>query len=244
MENKKIKQKKRDPWAETEQETRQFEKRQRSLDRYLEGWIVREVLQRDGTVLRERVYVGDYYASCDTKKQTVLRKIGYCLLFAAAIALFVVSAIQPVGANMMGFVGLSQGVVLMAVIWVMCSLFTYITAPRKMTVSDYKGGALAVKRSSFFMAIAYLLPALATLVHIFIDASDLMVEILCILGYLAAGALLFLVHRIESHMVYEKTPSPEKNSAHSAFAAAFDEIEIEEDGYFGDAAFEDEENEN
>ena len=36
------------------------------------------------------------------------------------------------------------GLEVLTVIWVMCSLFTYITAPRKMTVSDYKGGALAV----------------------------------------------------------------------------------------------------
>lgn len=214
MENKQ----KQGLWAETEQQSElQRISRRRSVDRHFEGWTVREVLCPNGTIRHERVYVGDYYFSADSKKQSILRKILYCLLIAAAIALLIVCAVQRVDANRMGYVGLSQGVVIMAAIWVLYGLFTYVTAAWEMTVADYKGGALALKRSSFYLALSFLLPALATLVHIVIDPAFLGRELLCILGYLAGGVLIYLMHRIESRIEYGSKPSPEKNWVQPAF---------------------------
>lgn len=218
MDNKMENKRKRDPWAETEPQTElQRISRHRSLDRFLEGWTVREVLQPDGMIRRESVYVGDYFFSNDTKKQSIARKLLYCLLFAAAIALLVICAIQRVGANITSYVGLSQGVVLMAAIWVLHSLFTYVTAPQEMTVADFKGGALSLKRSSFYLALSYLLPVLATVIHAITDPADLGRELLCVLGYLAAGVLIFFLHRTESRVKYNSKPSPEKNWVQPAF---------------------------
>lgn len=182
----------------------------RSLDRYFEGWQVREVLSASGNVRSERVYVGDYYTTAETKRARILRKIAYVLLFAAALALFVLAAVQPTGANRMGFAGLTQGVTLLAMIWVLNGLFSYVTAPKEMTVSDYKSGVLALKKSSFYMMLSFALPALATLIHLIADPVQWKTELLCTLSYLAAGAVTAVLQFSEKRLVYMTRPSPER----------------------------------
>ena len=182
----------------------------KSLDRFLEGWIVREVLDTNGNVRRERVYIGDYYKSEESKSARILRKIGYLLLYAASIALFALAAVQQTGANIKGYVALTQGLVVLAMIWVLNGMFSYLTAPAEMTVADYKGGSLSLKKSSFVLALSFALPALTTLIHLFADSADRGRELLCVLGYLAAGGLMLLVWLMEKKLVYNSRPSPEK----------------------------------
>lgn len=184
-------------------------KRRRAIDSYLEGWIVREVLSPNGNRRNERIYVGDYYTPQETKQRNILRKLVYFLLFAASIAVFVLSVVQEVPANSVGYVGLSQGIALLSMVWVLNSLFTYATAPHRMTVGDYKGGSLALKKSCLWMAIAALLPAAATLVHLFGDPTARGRELLCVLGHLLTGAIILLVRAMETRLVYDKQPSPD-----------------------------------
>lgn len=187
------------------------QKHKRALDRYLEGWITREVLTPAGNVRRENVYVGDYYTAAESKSRHRLRKAFYCLLFILSVALFVLAATRHIAVNAIGYTGLTQGISLFAMIWVLNGLFVYITAPYKMTVGDYKGGVLSLKRSSFYMALSLALPALATLVHLLSDLSAWRTELFCIVCYVFAGGSIFLVHLAEKKLVYTSLPSPEKN---------------------------------
>lgn len=182
----------------------------RALDRYLEGWIVRETLDANGKTCREYVYVGDYYLSGEKRGQRILRKLGYTALFAAAMALLLLGATRYTGANSAGYVAISQGLVLLCAVWVVSSLFTYVTAPHKLVVSDYKSGVKTLLKSSRTLALAFACPALATLVHQFADPAQRGTELLCVLGYLAGGALMLLLHLLEKRVVYTAVPSSER----------------------------------
>jgi len=186
------------------------QKHKRALDRYMEGWITREVLTASGKVRRESVYTGDYYTAAEPKSRYMLRKAVYGLLFVLAVVLFVLAATRPIAANSKGYTGLAQGVSLFAMIWVLNGLFTYATAPYAMTVGDYKGGVLSLKKSSFYMAIALALPALATLVHLLTDMSAWRLELFCIAGYVLAGGIMLLVHFAEKKLTYTSYPSPDR----------------------------------
>ena len=185
----------------------------KSLERYLEGWTVRETLTPEGNIRRERIYIDDYYYTSETKKQRILRKVLYVLLFVVSVALFGISAVQPVRANYAGYVGLAQALALLSAIWVLCSLFTYVTAPQEMTVGDYKSGVLALQSSGLITTIAFALPAAATLVHLIFEPAQWGNELLCVLGYLASAALIMLIRLLEKKLTYYLRPSPDKKWA-------------------------------
>lgn len=175
----------------------------RNLRRYFEGWSESREMDDTGRVRRRRVYTGVYHRARLSDGGIALQRLSYALLWLAAAALFVYAATRPAGNDAPVYVTVLQGVALIALAWLLWSLFNYLLSGFNMTLGEYYYAG-ALKRAALFSAAALAATAVGTLVHALGGGGPGVV--LCIALYPLSALCCVGIFLIESRISYDAFP--------------------------------------
>ena len=182
----------------------------KAYHRHFEGYTEVETTNDKGKTVIQRVYVGDYYRLDLPKNKRIQLRLSYAGLIALTATLFWFAASRPVGANMTWYLAIAQmlGVCLIGLMGV--NLLSHCTAPRDMTVGDWKSSSGKLKRNAKHTALSMELMAFLTGLHLLLNGENWGIHLLCIGLYAVAGLVAVLINRLESNAPYLKFPSTEE----------------------------------
>lgn len=179
----------------------------RSYHKFFEDWAERKVYDSNGKMQVERVYIGNYYRSPLSKQKRVIRRIQYILLYALAVAFFVISGTQDVPVNHATIPSLFVAVCIFPLTVLLLPLFRNLTMPEEMIIRQYRAASLDLIRISAVSAGVLAVTALVQLLFLVVMDNSCMLEtILCAAGYLIAAGGIFLLHLLERRLEYEIIP--------------------------------------
>lgn len=180
----------------------------RSYHRYFEGYTEITRIQPNGRKKIERIYTGVYHIQALEKGKRLVLLLGYVLLWLACAALFALGAVQPVGSNQSWYTVSFQVVTVAMLFWMLCTLINYITAPKKLTIHDYRTTSGSLKRAGTASAIAAALSALTTLLYLLLHLQDNPSrEVLCFVLFLLSSGASYAIARIEKGIPYQEIAS-------------------------------------
>lgn len=123
-------------------------------------------VNQNGRIVIERCYTAPWQHHCLSDKQWVLTKVAYVLGVLLTTALYLWALIQRVPSNSAVLVaapGFLSGL-LVVLLWM--AVFTYVSAPRKMTLWEYRSGKSKVELFTRLAAAGILLTVVAKVVFI------------------------------------------------------------------------------
>lgn len=175
----------------------------KAYHRHFEGYAEVETTNEKGKTVIERVYVGDYYRlDLPGKKRIVLRLV-YAALIALTAGLFGFAASRPVGANMTWYTAIVQ-MLAVCLLGLLCvNLLAHSTAPRDMTVGDWKSASKKLQRNAKYTALDMELLAFLTALHLILNGEEWLTHLLCIALYAVAGLIAVVLNRLEANAPYK-----------------------------------------
>ena len=182
----------------------------KAYHRHFEGYTELEETDEKGRTIIKRVYVGDYYRLDLPKKKRVLLRLVYAVLVLLTAALFGFAASRPVGANMTWYIAIAQMVGLFLIGILCVDLLSHSTAPRDMTIGDWKASSKKLQNNSKYAALAMELLALLTLLYLLLNGESWGTHLLCVLHYVMAGAAALVLNRLEANAPYRTWHSTEE----------------------------------
>ena len=183
----------------------------RPYHRYFKDYAEKQVIEPDGKLRIERIYVGRYYARKLSPRQRLLRKVLYAVLYLAACAVFLHAAVENVAVNRTWFVVVPSTLSLLALFWLLVPMFFYMTAPKEMIVRTYKDSSGNLIRLSLITAILLSVTAVTAVVQTFVAEGGIELSALVVAGqYIAASAILFCLCWLEKTQPYEILPPTNK----------------------------------
>ena len=189
----------------------------KAYHRHFEGYTEVETTNEKGRTVIERVYVGDYYRLDLPKNKRIGLRFAYAGLIALTAALFGFAASRPVGANMTWYIAIAQmlGVCLIGLLCV--NLLSHCTAPRDMTIGDWKSSSKKLQRNTKYTALAMELLAFLTLLHLLLNGEHWGTHLMCVGLYAIAGLAAVMLNRLEANVPYKTWHSTEAAPADGAY---------------------------
>lgn len=158
-----------------------------------------------GRVISERHYTAPWQRHCLTDKQWVLTKAAYVLGVLISSVLFLWALVQRSPSNSAAIVaapGFLSGL-LMVLMWM--AVFTYVSAPRKMTLWEYRSGKNKVELFTRLAAAGILLTVVAKVVFICVWMDFFWEgEVTGLIALILSVAPLILIFLAERRMNYEE----------------------------------------
>lgn len=189
----------------------------KAYHRHFEGYAEVETTNEKGKTVIERVYVGDYYRLDLPKNKRVGLRCLYAALIALEAGLFGFAASRPVGANMTWYLAIAQ-MVAVCLLGLLCvNLLSHNTAPRNMTVGDWKSSSKKLQRNAKYTALTMELLALLTLLHLILNGENWGTHLMCIGLYAAAGLASVVLNRLEANAPYKVWRSTEEAPPDGAY---------------------------
>ncbi len=189
--------------------------RGRAYSEYFENWLEYEVTNPSGKKRVVRVYDGAWYSHKLSRGKRIGLLALYTFMILASAALFCIAAIQTISANNSKIILFTEALVLIGIVLSVYNLFSYVLAPVKMTVGQFKGASLALiktlKYSCFVMAVNTAAMFIHAIVNAFGGGAKVLTEFVCVLAFALGGILSYGVLFIEKNKVkYDITPSKPK----------------------------------
>lgn len=189
----------------------------KAYHRHFEGYTELEETDEKGKTVIKRVYVGDYHRLDLPKNKRIGLRFAYAGLIALTAALFGFAASRPVGANMTWYIAIAQ-MVTVCLLGLLCvNLLSHCTAPRDMTVGDWKSSSKKLQRNAKYTALTMELLAFLTLLHLLLNGENCGTHLLCVLLYAAAGLFSVVINRLEANAPYKiwcSTEEPPKDGSY------------------------------
>ena len=152
----------------------------------------------------ERIYTAKYYRSALSNKGLRIRKCVYTGIFLLAAGLWAVVSLSGLPGTMTTFVSIFTALALFPLFFAAVGLFSYCTAPRNMTISEYNGSSVRLKWAALGAAIILAMAGIAELIFVFRNLQSFLPgEFMGITGYLIASALLFVLFALENASKYQ-----------------------------------------
>lgn len=173
--------------------------------KHFQGYTEIRRVNAKGRVISERHYTAPWQHHCLTNRQWVLTKVAYILGALISSFLFLWSLVQWVPSNSATIVaapGFLSGL-LLVLLWM--AVFAYVTAPRKMTLWEYRSGKSKIELFTRLFAAGALLTAIAKIVFICVWANfSWDGEILGLLALVLSAVPSILMFLFERRMNYEE----------------------------------------
>lgn len=183
----------------------------KTYHRYFEGWS--EWYETDGKGKKKirRVYTGVLHQLDAPDPVRFRLRIAYILFYALALVLFLFAAFQPVGGNSAWYGALMTAVCIPTLVLTLVFLVSYLTAPREMTLYQYRSvGALT--KATLFGYLSLGAYSIARFAYAFTHMGEnTLQEVTGGAAALLAAALLFTIYLLEKKNVYKSFLS--KNTA-------------------------------
>lgn len=192
----------------------------KAYHRHFEGYTEAETTNEKGKTVIERVYVGDYYRLDLPKNKRIWLRLSYAGLIALVAALFGFAASRPVGANMTWYLAIIQMLGVCLIGLVLVNLLAHCTAPREMTVGDWKASSEKLKRNSKYTALIMELLAFLTLLHLLLNGENWGTHLLCVGLYAVSGLVAIVINRLETNAPYLKYRSTEETPEDGSYIDA------------------------
>ena len=182
----------------------------KAYHRHFEGYTEAEITNEKGKTVIQRVYVGDYYRLALPKNKRIALRLAYAVLIALTVALFGFAASRPVGANMTWYLAIAQ-MVTVCLLGLLCvNLLSHSTAPRDMTVGDWKSSSKKLQKNAKYTALAMELLAFLTGLHLLLNGENWGMHLLCVVLYAIAGITAVILNRLEANAPYRIWRSTEE----------------------------------
>lgn len=180
----------------------------RSYHNYFEDFEECEVLDEYGKSKIQRTYIGVWYTLDLSRAKNVLLLLGYSLLFLAAVFCFFYACSRSIPSNTQWLIILFEVVSLICLVWMVVSIFNYLTRPKKMTVYYFKSTSKSLLRSSRVSAVG--LCATWVVSSVYAVAVGFASTALLLFPLLIAAVCCFAVFLLERRMKYNKSSAREK----------------------------------
>ena len=161
---------------------------------------------------RVRVYTGKYYRQCLEKKQKILLRILYAVLFIVSAAIYFICTTAQHVINMTWYVTIFEAIQLGLLFWTGTSLVSYLTHFGDFKEPQYRTAMQWIKNSSMFAALCSFVIAIDVAVMVlFLKAADMNALVFSGL-FCVSGLCLLVINRVECRIQYEivenETPEP------------------------------------
>lgn len=184
-----------------------------AFHRYFEGYTEYRELGQNGKEHTRRVYTASWYSQELSRRQSVLLRVCYVLLFLLMCASVVVAGTRQGASGTAFYIVLAELATLIALFWLGYTLFVnYLFVPKKMTVHDYRVSSGALKRSSLLLAVFFGVDAAMTILEAVLKGTDSFVSFPAVLAAFAAGCLCAAA----IHLAEKKVPYREIENSGSA----------------------------
>lgn len=179
----------------------------RSYHKFFEDWAEWKVYDENGKMHVERIYVGNYYCSPLNKRQRIVRRVLYVLLYILSVASFIMSGIRDVPVNHAMLPSLATAVCLFPLALLALPLCRYLTAPEEMIIRQYRFSSLDLIRMSGITAVTLTVAMLFDLLFLIMtDGTPVWETLFCALGYFTAAGFTFILHQLEQRLDYKILP--------------------------------------
>lgn len=131
--------------------------------RHFEDYEEQYRLDKTGKIKIERIYKGVYFQRNMNHIQDLMLKIVHFSLFCVSAVMFCLMAALPSGSNQIWYVLIPEMLSLLTLIWMLRVMILYLTAGRNLTVGEYKGCCVQLRKTAFFGTGMFTLTALALL---------------------------------------------------------------------------------
>lgn len=183
---------------------------------YYRGWSEVRIDRLGKPFKVERIYTAPWIRQALSTRDYVLVRLLYFVLLALSVVLFVFAMTRRVGSNYCWYValfGMPAVIVLSVCIWI---FFSYVKAPRKMTLWEHKSTSVYLKRASLAHAIILAATALSTCLYVILNPADQpWLQLMNVGLELVAAGCAFAVFWLEKRMKYEDVPNTNKAPAGS-----------------------------
>ena len=172
----------------------------RAYRRYFQNHEELGHLDEKGRVSIERIYHGSWTVQKLPRAARIREKIFLALLYVAAAAAFIFSALREAPGNRAWFVSAAHVAVFALLLWTLSGLFNYLSDSERMTEGEYRCGALRFRKGCLFSGAALGLCALLYLLcaALYGEAPG---HLLCAAACVGGALVLLLARRID-----EKVP--------------------------------------
>lgn len=169
-----------------------------------------------------RIYTSKYYQCSLSDRALLGRKWCYCAMLLVSIGLWAAVSLSGLPGTMSKPVSALTALTLIPIFFAVVSAFHFCTAPRKMTICEYRESSTHLRRAALAASVTLLLSGLAEFIFTLFDVSvSLRQEYPGILGYFAAAAVMFALFQLERITSYLRV-----SNENSHFAEDSDATEI------------------
>ncbi|MBE6017121.1 MAG: hypothetical protein E7233_05875 [Lachnospiraceae bacterium] len=182
--------------------------------RYFQGFSEYYEEQDNGKFKINRVYTGLYYVSAQPMKQRIIRKVLLCLIWSAAVAVFLLCSANSNLINKWFLINAFQAGEIVGAVWTLSGLFNLIIQPSKLTVGQWNCSSARLRNGSLFFAVVSALASVASIVWTVNNAKPENWTI--IMGYAICCGLMILENRIEAGTIYNNIMSENTVPAEAA----------------------------
>lgn len=120
----------------------------RAYDRHFEGYEYHMELAADGKEHLVRTYTGCYYEADLSPRIHMVRKLIYLALYGVSAVLLILYGQCSHSSAEHRFLAVPEMLTLFALLWLGTKLIFYVTAPKKMTIGEYKGSCVALQSAA------------------------------------------------------------------------------------------------
>lgn len=181
--------------------------RSTSFERQFEGYTHHVEIDSSGKKRVIHTYTGMYYQADLSLQALILRRMGYLLLYGLSVAALVLYGSSGYQGPWGGLLVLPEMMLLFLLIWTGVKLVFYITAPRKMTVGEYKSSCTALRDTAKWSAVCWAVNAVMLLLSALLHKQAASLWLLPLAALLAGGASAAGIFLLEKRTRYCVLPN-------------------------------------
>ena len=184
--------------------------------RYFEGYSEFQVTLPNGKRKIERVYTGVYHTLQAPEGRRGQLKAGFALLFILAAILFFWAASRYLPGNTVWYITFPEAVGTAFLFLLLIALAGYLTAPRDMTLHEYRAVGFLKKASLAASMELFLLMGIRAIYAAVCHDGHFLQELECAAAFLAAAVCCLIIYLMEKNNIYRThlSSAPVPDDAH------------------------------
>lgn len=181
----------------------------KSYNRFFEGYELRQVLSANGKRKMEHMYIGDYYCQMLTSGKQKLLKAGYLFSFLCAVFILIFLGTLQIAINRIEAVAVFQAACVFFLGYMLLALIRYLFSANHRTIYEYKTSSIRMCRAASGLAVSASGAAFSAFIFTVIwGRGQLLINLVCVLGYVLMAGFGLGIRCVEKKIVYEKVKSP------------------------------------
>lgn len=176
----------------------------RRYHQHFEGYERQEYIDGHGRKRSRMVYTREHYVPVISDGAFLCRKLVFCFLFAASMAILIFEGIQRSAMNGAAYIAAGQAACVIGALAAASYLCLFLAAKKRMEIRSYKGVHKRLTKAVLVEALFFLATFLGACVFLILTPEEANLRsILCAAGYIIAAACNFVIWFVEQRTCYE-----------------------------------------